>query len=411
MLIIFKKIIPSLILAILVMVQLPLPALAATDAEVVAATDDAVEYLADKQNNDGSIPGFDSSTTEWTVVAVASKGQDPKEFDNNGVSAVDFIKSKPPAATVTDLENRVISLSAAGEDTKDLSDDLETFHNNNQIGEEKYLNDDMFGIIAIKASKNESLKPMAQNGLDYLIAHQNADKGFSLATPNFPGNDYTDSEIDMTAAAIVALHAAEQLQLTNPALTSSKAGAIDYLIITQNPDGSFFNAFGSKSVDSTSWALMAFNVIGDSVRSNALLARDWLISNQNPDGSFGSGTFTTPHAIIALLGTSWLLDPAPLTGTQVSSSSENGSQDKQIKPEPVAPSSSSSNQSQVLAATTNDETKPKPDKKAPSGNIGSSSASSEIVKNGPNYSLYSLVVLGLIAVGWFVIQSRQKQGV
>lgn len=417
MLKIFKKLIPSAALSALVMVQLSAPAFAATasDADAIVATDKAANYLADKQNNDGSLPGF-GGETEWAVVAVVAKGEDPKELKNGGGdSAVDFIKNEPPATSATDLENRIIALSAAGEDTTNLHDELQTFHADNQIGNKQFLNDDMFGIIAIKAADDATLKSMAQDGLDYLIAHQNADDGFGFATADFFGNCCSASEIDMTSAAIVAMDAAEKLQLTNPDLASSKADAVDYLRIKQNPDGSF-NAFGFASADSTSWALIAFNVIGESVRSEALLARNWLISNQNLDGSFGSGTFTTPHAIIALLGSSWLLDPAPLTGTVTpapSSSDSKSSAEKKSGPAVKLVSTSGLNQGNVLSAATNDEEQAEEKKGSVSGNIGGAgtSAQTQAVKNGVNYSLFGLAALGLIAIGWFVLQSRQKQGV
>ncbi len=169
---------------------------------------------------------------------------------------------------------------------------------------------------------------------------------------------------------------------------------------------------------------MALNVIGDSVLNHALSARNWLLANQNPDGGFSFGaygvtssdTYTTAHAIIALQGTTWLLNPAPITGTATSpSSNESGSGGTQTKSEPkeAADSSSSNNQGQVLAATTTDKNSPNQDNKASSGNIGAGAATEESAGdgNGINYSLYGLAALFFIAAGWFVIQSRQKQGI
>lgn len=423
-----KKLIPSLILAILVMVQVPLPVSAATDAEVVAATDDAAGYLADNQNTDGGIAGF-GGETDWTVVAITAKGQDPAEFDSNsGNSTVDYMKNNmtPDSASATDVERRIIAIDAAGEDTKnfdgiDYNAKLATYHNNDQIGDMTLLNDDIFGVIAISATDDDSLLAMAQDGYDYFLAHQKPDGGFSYTTTTcdfFCGSDSND-----TAAAIIAIYAGEDMNLTHADLQEIKDKAVAYLLSTQKPDGGFgYDVISPADGSSTSWALMALNVIGDSVLSQALSARNWLLANQNPDGGFSFGaygitssdTYTTAHAIIALQGTTWLLNPAPITGTATPAptSNESDSEETKTKSETeVSSSSSANNQGQVLAATTTDENKPKPDKEASSGNIGGGTTSTEPAKKGLNYSLYGLAALGLIAVGWFVIQSRQKQGV
>ncbi len=425
-----KKLIPSLILTILVMVLIPLPASAATDAEVVAATDDAAEYLADNQNNDGSISGF-GGETDWTVVAITAKGEDPAEFDSStGNSTVDYMKDNvtPDSALATDVERRIIAIDAAGQDTKnfdgvDYNAKLAAYHNNNQIGDVTLLNDDIFGVIAIGATDDDSLLAMAQDGYDYFLAHQKPDGGFSYTTATcdfFCGSDSND-----TAAAIIAIYAGEDMNLTHTDLQEIKDKAIAYLLSTQKPDGGFgYDTISPSDGSSTSWALMALNVIGDSVLNQALSARNWLLANQNSDGGFSFGaygvtssdTYTTAHAIIALQGTTWLLNPAPITATATPTptSNEGDPEDTQTKSETASTSSSSnSNQGQVLAATTTDKNSPNQDNKASGGNIGASAATEESTGggNGISYSLYGLAALFFIAAGWFVIQSRQKQGI
>lgn len=415
---ILKKLIPGAIVIVFAMTQLSAPVFAATETsyDAEAVNDEALGYLANQQENDGSVSGFDASTTEWTVVAVVAKNKDPKEFKTEtGDSAVDFIKSKPQATTATDLENRVISLSAAGEDVTDLSEEMEAFHNNNQIGDEKLLNDDMFGIIAIKASGNNNLKPMAQDGYDYLLAHQLTGGGFSYTTEVC---DFCGPSVDMTAAAIVAMDSAEKLLLINNGPGDSKERAVAYLLKKKNADGGFEGFTpGESDADSTSWALIALNVIGESVRNEANAARCWLLANQNTDGSFGSGTFTTPHAITALAGTTWLLTPPSFDNMTVScgksaivTSQKNTTNDKKDEASKQH-FLTNTEKGSVLAATTSDKDQTKQNKANPAGTIGGGSTSTNTEKSGPNYTLYGLAFLGLIAAGWFVIQSRQKQGI
>lgn len=423
-----KKLIPGTVVAVFVILQLPVVAHAATEEEITTTTDKAVDYLADNQNDDGSIAGF-GGETEWSVVAVATKGEDPDELENgSGNSTVDFLEGDLLAANApaTDVERKIIAIAAAGEDTEDFGGvdynaQLASHHNNDQIGEMNLLNDDIFGVIAIDTANDDNLRDMAQDGLDYFLAHQKPDGGFSWTTNDcaFCGADSND-----TAAAIVAMYAADNMQLTNASLLESKDKAVVFLLSTRNDDGGFgYDAASPSDSSSTSWALMALNVIGESVLNQAMTARDWLLANQNPDGGFSYGayginlsdTYTTAHAIIALQGTTWLLDPSPIVGSTTSPTStpEKGNSNSQTKPESESSDNvASSPQGSVLSATTSNGSQSE-NKNNPSGSIGRGAASTELTEsgNGLNYSLYGLTILGLIAVGWFVIQSRQKQGI
>lgn len=429
---IFKKLIPSMAIALFVILQVPAPAQAATptNEKVVQAADNGVQYLADKQNDDGSIPGVIGGETEWSVIAFKADGKDPNNIDNGSdESAVDYLeKNKPDSSTeALTIERKIIAISAAGKDTKDFggtnyNNELVSKHDGVQLGRADWLNDDIFGVIAIDATDDPDLHNVAQAALDYFLSYQESDGGFSNTTDECP---WCGSNSNDTAAAIIAIYSAEDMNLVSanlPETKDKKEKAILYLLSTRNNDGGFGLDVSSPSDgSSTSWALMALNKIGDSVKSQALAARNWLLAHQNNDGGFtfgaygvtASDTYTTSSAVTALLGTTWLLDPAPLTGTAAPTptANEDTSEEAEIKPEIAYNSASDSNQGSVLAATTSDKDQTKQDKSNPAGTIGGGSTSTNTEKSGPNYTLYGLAFLGLIAAGWFVIQSRQKQGI
>lgn len=306
-------------------IQISSPVFAATNEEAIAAAQKGVEYLAANQSTDGSITGF-GGETEWSVVALQASGQDPASFKQpTGASATEFLQNNqlPDTAPATDIERKILAIAAAHQDPTTFGgtnhiDRLADKHVSDQIGDPTLLNDDIFGVIAIDASQSETLRDMAQDGLDYFLAHQQTDGGFSYTTTvcAFCGTDSND-----TAAAIIAMYSAENMGLSSANLTTGKDKALVYLLGTQKEDGGFgYDTFSPSDGSSTAWALMALNVIGSSVQTQAQAARDWLLANQNADGGFSYGAFgfvdsstsITAHALVAILGSSWLLRPEPV---------------------------------------------------------------------------------------------------
>ena len=418
-----KQIATSLVLGIFISLQIAPSVLAATDQEAAASAEQGIEYQKDNQNDDGSIAGF-GGETEWTIIAVKAAGEDPATVDNgSGNSLEDFLASDAPAvdAPATTIERKILAVAATGNDTSNFggynyNEKLKTYHNNNQIGETTLLNDDIFGIIAIKATNDDSLKSMAQDGLDYLLANQGSDGGFSYTTVPCPwcGSDSND-----TAAAIISFDAAEKMGLSNPNLSTGKDAAIVYLLSTQNDDGGFgYDIFSPSDGSSTSWALMALNVIGDAVKTQALKARDWLIANQNPDGGFRFGaydvndsdTYTTAHAIIALFGTSWLLDPAPRAATATTPATSPDAPPEKDANSNTAPVASSNQNIIPPANGTNQKSE---NKVAASNSATSSSKTAGNAPNTPgiNFGVYGIGLLGLIAISYFVIESLKARRV
>lgn len=420
-----KKLSKSLALsgAVVALIAPTSTAFADSATDVANATQAGAQYIASQQNPNGSIAGL-GGESDWSVPAVEAAGQSATNLtSSDGNSLIDFLASDvlPSDTPATTIERRVIAISAADQDTADFNGidynaQLAAQHNNNQIGDVSLLNDDIFGVIAIDATGDESLTPIAQDGLDYFLSHQGADGGFSYTTDScaWCGSDSND-----TAAAIIAMYAAQDLGLTQDA--TAKAGALLYLLSTQKADGGFgYDIYSPSDGSSTAWGLMALNTIGDSVASQALLARNWLLSNQNPDGGFSfaaygitnSDTYTTAHAIVALLGSTWLLDPAPTTPPSggKGSGGTSATTPTQSTEAPVSASTTGNSYSggqssngigdlSQTGASTKDAVAIKQVAKT-----ATAKASKSVVR-------YYLAILGLVAVVWFVLESRKARGV
>jgi hypothetical protein len=404
----------------------PITQTATSDQAALAAAQAGVNYLAANQNTDGSIAGSPGAT-EWSAIAVEASGQSASDFSNSssGVSANDFIATDTPApgAPATDVERDAIAVAATGGNTTDFAGTnydatLASYDNANQIGDPTLLNDDIFGVIAADATQDPALKTEAQDGLNYFLANQGADGGFSYTTDScaFCGSDSND-----TAAAIIAMNAAVAMQLSNPNLAASQASALTYLLSTQQPDGGFgYDDFSPSDGSSTAWALMALNSVGETVQAQALAARNWLLADQNPDGGFSYGafgitnsdTYTTAHAIIALLGTTWLLQPNPIRSEPLIIAPTSAA-DKDISTSlPMA----------TLASTiTNPMTSTTPTSpvQTPAQTVATTvakpihiatKATNVTSKSTHHYVLYGVLVLALIAAAWYVLQSSLIQG-
>lgn len=419
----------SIVLAVFLSVQTIPLVYAAAETETAASASVGIEYLKSQQQDNGSITPVFGGETEWTIVAMEASGKDAAKVDNGtGESLEDFLAEDKPGADTSagEVERKILAVAASGNDTSNFggynyNKKLETYHEDNQIGDNALLNDDYFGIMAVKVIGDESLKPMAQDALDFIISNQNDDNGFGFATSSYFGGCCSGSSVDMTAAAIVAIYAAESMDLVNSDAAKSKNDAYEFLLGKQNSDGGF-DGFtpGVSDADSTSWALIALNVSGGLYKAETTKAKNWLIANQANDGSFGFGAYTTPHSVLGLLGTSWLLDPQP-TSISYNSNTKGRSVKK------VSKKSFVTNHSVILASASTSpdnftaDSSPKIDDGKPEKKevAGVNSASSPSVprdakksdqKSSVNWGLYGIGLLTLIGLGYFVIESIKAKG-
>lgn len=414
----------------------PATAFASVNPDATSAATAGIQYLANNQNADGSISGF-GGESDWSTEAIVAAGQTPDGFAHNGsASLLSFLQGDVPGASTsaTAIERKIIAIAAAGQDPTnfggvDYMSLLADQSNNDQIGDTTLLNDDIFGIIAIDAAHDTDLLPEAQNALDYLIANQGVggDTGFGYSNDC---SSWCASDSSDTAAAIIAMYAATDLGLTNPGLADAQSGALSYLLSTQASSGGFEgDVYSDPDGGSTAWALMALNMIGSSVSTEATQAVSWLLDNQNADGGFSYGaygyndsdTYTTAHAVIALLGSTWLLKPTPTvipapTGGQ-------GGETPVTTPTVTEPT--------VTTTTTTSAAAPKPQSDTPDTTpitdtstatpqvegaatvkqlltVPDSKAATTLAKPS-HHSATVWIILGLIlvAVLWFVVESRQ----
>jgi Prenyltransferase and squalene oxidase repeat len=411
-----------------VLLTWPPPALAAASSTPQTAASAGLQYLANNQNSNGSISGY-GGESEWSVEALEAAGQDPSTFAHNGsASLLDFVKTDVPGAgaPVTTLERNIIAIAAAGQGPSSFGGTnydalLESQHVGGQIGDPTLLNDDMFGIIAIDAAHVSALQAEAQDGLDYLLANQDTDGGFSYTTTPGTGSDNND-----TAAAIIAMYAAQDLGLTAPNLDTAESNALAYLLSTQQTDGGFaYDNFSPSDGDSTAWSLMALNAIGNSVSAQATAARNWLLQDQNPDGGFSYGaygvtdsdTYTTAQAVIAVLGTTWLLRPSPISVTAQApppttpSPAAAATQSTQSAPPTPPPSGPPPSQGPPPApadtASTVVNLSPTPPPSGPPARKTTRHFATA-AKKAPAYPLYGAGLLVLVALIWLVVEFTES---
>lgn len=237
----------------------------------------------------------------WTTQALAAAGADNIATGHlagvSGTSATDYAKA-------------ILALAAVGENPAtfgniDYVAKLKTYYNNNQIGNEGLLNDDMWSVLAL-ASAGEKNSEEAVGAKNYLLNNQNADGGWGYAVGG-------DSDTNDTAAAIMALVEAG----LNP-VDEAIVNAVNYLKSAQNNDGGFGYMPGSESDSgSDSWIISAIYKIKQN-------PNDWNKNGGNPiahlqtlqdaDGGFwwlppGTSEWNnkamTAYAVIALAGKSF----------------------------------------------------------------------------------------------------------
>ena len=170
----------------------------------------------------------------------------------------------------------------------------------------------------------------ADNDNEYLNNIPFADHGALLDPPT----------ADVTARCISMLAQMGETQESSPAMKR----AVDYLVETQEKDGSWFGRWGMNYIYGTWSVLCAFNVAKVDVTSDTVVrAIDFLKRNQNADGGWGEGAETyereydgyqqavstasqTAWALIALMAVGEIDDPSVERGIRYleATQGENG---------------------------------------------------------------------------------------
>lgn len=268
-----------------------------------------IDYLENNQDTDGKITGFGGETS-WTIMGMVASGVDPATIENSGNSLLDYLAANPPGDTATTgWERDLLAITAAGENPftfgdRNYVDKVQSFANNSQIGSTTTLNDDIFGVLALISSGPSADQVIISNSIDFLIANQNADNGWSWQVGG--ASDSND-----TAVAVQALKAADKAGFTNSGLTNAINAGVSYLLSLQQPDGGweYQASFGTDGA-STSWVIQA--ILGnDNQVENGL---NFLASLQDTSGGvqyqsgFGADTFTSGYALSAFAQKPFLIE-------------------------------------------------------------------------------------------------------
>ena len=300
----------SAISAVMPAIATPLPP---DDINITSALD----YLQSVQSDDGNIGGF--GTSAWVVMAIAAAGEDPHAWKTapGNPSIVDYLKDNPQELQyewniATGYERMILAIVAACEDPSAFGAGDETYvpdgdyvaklkelHNGAQFvdqwGTTNTLNDDFWGILALIAAGEDHNSEMIQNTTSYIKANQGTDGGWSWATLD---NPYWSSDVDDTAAAIMALIAAGE----GPSSTCI-TNALDYLQVNQDAMTGGFASWGVVNSASASWAIDAIVSVGQDPTSDS-----WTKMGNNPVGSL----LTLQSVEGAPVGSFVYADPLPL---------------------------------------------------------------------------------------------------
>lgn len=211
----------------------------------------------------------------WIVMALSANnvsGLDASQVTVDGLNAA------------TDIERAILGVAAAGANPYDvrghnLVTELDSRVNNNQIGDQWLVNDDIFGILAYRVSRVAYDDSRITNSKSFILSQQNSDGGFPFASGQ-------PSDTNITAMAISALF---QAGMTNNDLSIQKA--FNYLLSAQNNDGGFGYAVNTESdTASTAWIMNATRAAGRDVlaltRNGGYTPYTFLNSMAMSDGSY-----------------------------------------------------------------------------------------------------------------------------
>jgi len=306
-------------LIILLFLFLAIPSFAVSSNQT--AIDSAVNYLRTQQKTDGQIDGF-PGVSDWASMAFSASNIDISTvFTTNGQTLEFYLQNNSPVLTgpSTDWSRRILAVTAANLNPYNFSginlvDGLKTFYRNNQIGNETAVNDDVFGLLALIASRESTSSAIITDTASFIISHQHPDGSFSYSS-----NSSVNGDIDDTASSIISLISAKTQGVNVPDLQLSIDNAKSYLLAHQNTDGGFaydpdpITSWDTTSnVSTTAWVTMALAALGMNNYSSFANAQNYLLSTQQSDGSFPyqpiyppGDTFDTSYVITALEGVFW----------------------------------------------------------------------------------------------------------
>jgi len=276
----------------------------------------ALNFLKNRQLEDGSIGGF--TVSSWAAMAISAADKNPYNWGN----LVNYLRDKSyllDPNKATDWERQTLAIVACDENPRDFSGinfiaKIESFYDGEQIGDNSNLYDDFFGVLALISGGVDKDKSIIQNVINHIKEKQNNNGGWG--------------DVDSTSVAVMALIAAGEnpdSEIINDALLFIKS--------TQTNSGGF-QAWGTANAASTSWAVDAIVAAGQDPTNiewekNGNSPVDFLLSLQQDDGGFNwainqnmNPEWMTSYVIPALLG-----KPYPIKIRESNNNGNNANQE------------------------------------------------------------------------------------
>jgi prenyltransferase beta subunit len=299
-----------------------------------------VRFLQDAQSPDGGFGGnlggeSNQDFSAWVTFALAADSINPQDqATKGGVDAYSYLTTHAaralheelcrPAICTTSLERELLVADAAGTSPHDYGGiDLVSELLARKLPDGSFpfvpgghgeINDTIYAILSLSLVAEPAAQSAVKHAIEWLIAEQNLDGSWS------PQNAKTEAgEVDMTGAALQALHAPGQ-----PAPGESEQKALRYLHEAQEPDGGFPErpGEGESNVASTAWAVQGLWAAGENpenwVKGSGREPLDYMESLQQPDGHIRyraredlNGVWMTAYVAPAFAGQPLPIPPVP----------------------------------------------------------------------------------------------------
>lgn len=290
------------------------PAVAATDQAVAESRTAAVRWLAQRQQQSGSLGASRGLDAAWALLGLAGSGTHAADLRPAGnpllPSAQDYyaglwagpddtVWSSSGALQATDYARTTLIAIASGIDPTRIAPQQHLIAKLARLWRDGYfqtrtavLNQTIFGLLALQ--RVDAVPPVVIERLAGSIeAAQHVNGGYSFATaetpPAVPGGPSPlvspSNDLDFTGAAIAALCGAGRTT-ADP----SVADAIAFLQTKRLAGGAFGSSIGN--VDSNAWVLQGLGACGVRRGTTAWVAGgfestvDWLVASQRPDGAW-----------------------------------------------------------------------------------------------------------------------------
>ena len=399
-----------------------------SDSDRYAAVDKAAAYLINHQAADGSLTSGVDDTGEWAAIALASAGRQFNQVTDGGDSLLQyFINTKnidlTPDGSAYHLEQRMLALHAGGYDTASFEgvnydDLLAGQYATGKISTSDTTYDDIFGIMAIVAADSPTLTAYLQSATDSLAGYQKPDGGYCSTVSCSWGED-----VDSTAMAYAALAVARDKGVTTvngtTPIDTIMSAAHQYIFASET--NNLFGSFG-PNYSTTSIVAMALNTAGENTQAIATT----IMAGQDTSGGIrydsdptdpygGPSVYNTDFAILALLGTNWLLNPAPIARPVVPAQSSGETTKPVVQPAVVAVAHPIISYFATGPAAPAPYTQPvTADTHAPAQSTGTPANSDNQAQPKANqnstlkYIGYGLIAIAVLGLGFYMAASRQK---